>query len=155
MVLDDLPEVLDIEAASFPSPWPRSFFKAELRNPLARSSVLRAQFETHSRCAGYICTWFVRDELHILNLAIHPALRRRGLGDRLLGHALQEGVEAGLGLATLEARPSNQAALALYRKAGFRPVGIRPNYYYDTREDAVAMNLSLAEWADRLRGGAK
>ncbi|MBI2061961.1 MAG: ribosomal protein S18-alanine N-acetyltransferase [Nitrospirae bacterium] len=142
---DDLPEVLDIERESFPTPWPQSFFRAEMRNPLARSYVLKAHFEDGGKCVGYLCSWFIHNELHILNLAVGSDFRRLGFGLRLLTHVLHLAVETGLTLATLEARPSNTPALNLYRKLGFRAVGVRPNYYYDTREDAVALLLDLPQ----------
>lgn len=144
---EDLDQVLDIERDSFPTPWPASFFKAEMRNPLARSYVLRAHFEEASSCVGYICAWFIHDELHILNLAIHPDFRRLGFGLRLLRHVLHLATESNLAIASLEARPSNAVALNLYRKLGFRAVGVRPNYYYDTREDAVALELDLTRYS--------
>lgn len=145
MIEEDLPDVMEIERKSFPTPWPRSFFRAELRNPLARSFILRAQFERGGACVGYICSWFVHNELHILNLAVDPAFRKLGFGQRLLTHAFGVARKAGLDVATLEARPSNAPALNLYRKLGFRTVGVRPNYYYDTREDAVALMLDLPQ----------
>jgi ribosomal-protein-alanine N-acetyltransferase len=93
---------------------------------------------------GYVCLWEIADELHITNIAVHPAHRRRGLGRSLLGGVIQDGRERGLRIVVLEVRPSNREALPLYESFGFRVVGRRRGYYYDTGEDALVMEASLA-----------
>jgi ribosomal-protein-alanine N-acetyltransferase len=85
----------------------------------------------------------VVDEMEILNIAVRPELRRRGLGARLLGLALGICAEMGVRLAALEVRTGNAPALALYARFGFVRVGLRRGYYADTGEDAVLMNLEL------------
>jgi len=94
--------------------------------------------------AGYICTWFVADEVQILNIAVSPMFRRQGFGRLLLGHALAEGIKNGARLAVLEVRRSNTAAQRLYETFGFAAVGERPGYYTVQPESAVIMHLSLA-----------
>lgn len=140
MRLEDLDEVLAIERASFSMPWSREAFVHELsRNRAARCSVIRLDH----RLVGYLCLWEVADELHITNLAIHPAYRRRGLARHLLGGVLADARARGLRLVGLEVRPSNVEARALYESLGFKVVGRRRGYYYDTGEDALVMEAAL------------
>jgi ribosomal-protein-alanine N-acetyltransferase len=141
MDLDDLEQVLWIERDSFSSPWRRDHFLHELRtNRYAVNRVLKSG----DRVLGYSCTWIVDDELRINNIAVHPDHRRQGLARRLLWDALHEARGRGCRRATLEVRPSNGAALRLYRQNGFVQVGRRRNYYRDEGEDALLMEAALA-----------
>lgn len=138
----DLEEVLAIERASFTMPWSRGAFLYELeQNRVARCYVVRED----GRLIGYICLWEVADELHITNVAVHPGLRRRGVGRALLSAVLDDARHRKLRLVVLEVRPSNVEALGLYESFGFRVVGRRQGYYYDTGEDALVMEAPLAE----------
>ncbi len=94
---------------------------------------------------GYIVFWLVADEMHLLNLAVHPEKRRRGVAGFLLREALRRSQALGAKAAWLEVRPSNTPALALYASFGFKEVGRRPGYYQDTREDAM---LLVLEWEE-------
>lgn len=138
----DLDAVLSIERASFSMPWSRGAFLYEMeQNQVARCFVVRDD----DRVAGYVCLWEVADELHITNIAVHPDLRRRGIARTLLARVLDDARQRSLRLVVLEVRPSNAEALALYESFGFRVVGRRRGYYYDTGEDALVMEASLAE----------
>jgi [ribosomal protein S18]-alanine N-acetyltransferase len=137
----DLDAIEEIERLSFPAPWPRAAFADELDRPWARLEVLREA--ATGRTLGFCNYWLVADELHILNVAVHPDARRRGHAARLLEHMLAAGREAHARVASLEVRVSNQAATALYRKRGFREVGLRPKYYANDGEDALLMDLDL------------
>jgi ribosomal-protein-alanine N-acetyltransferase len=138
----DLEEVLAIERASFSMPWSRGAFLYELeQNRVARCYVVRED----GRLIGYICLWEVADEVHITNIAVHPDLRRRGVGRSLLSAVLDDARQRKLRLVVLEVRPSNAEALGLYESFGFRVVGRRRGYYYDTGEDALVMEASLVE----------
>jgi ribosomal-protein-alanine N-acetyltransferase len=137
----DLDAVVKIERASLPSPWARTAFADELARPWARLEILR-----HAQSGGVVafCNyWLVADELHILNLAVRPEDRRRGHAARLLRHILDEAKRGGVRSISLEVRVSNHAASALYRKFGFREVGIRPKYYANNGEDALLMDLEM------------
>lgn len=137
----DLDEVLAIERASFSMPWSRGAFLYEMeQNRVARCAVVRED----GRVVGYICVWEVGDELHVTNIAVHPAVRRRGIGRTLLGRVMEEGRERGVRVVVLEVRPSNAEALALYESFGFKVIGRRRGYYYDTGEDALVMEALLA-----------
>ena len=138
----DLDAVMAIERLSFPTPWVRQAFSDELDRPWARLEVLR-QVAT-SRVVAYCNYWLVADELHILNVAVHPDERRRGHAARLLQHILDEACRTRTRVVSLEVRMSNHAAQALYRKFEFREVGTRPRYYADNGEDALLMDRELS-----------
>jgi ribosomal-protein-alanine N-acetyltransferase len=88
--------------------------------------------------------WHVADELHILNVAVHPDERRRGHAARLLRHILDEAKQEKVRVVSLEVRVSNHAAAALYQRFGFRAVGVRPKYYANDGEDALLMDLEMS-----------
>ena len=144
MAVSDLDQVLEIERASFPTPWTRAAFCYEIeQNKVARCTVLRGR----RGIVGYLCLWEIGHEIHVTNLAVHPEWRRRGMARQLLRAALIDGVARGVTLAFLEVRPSNTRALALYESLGFQVIGRRNGYYFDTGEDALVMEA-------RLGGGA-
>ncbi len=86
--------------------------------------------------------WRTPDQFHILNVAVDPGHRRCGIGRDLLAEALAEARRGGMPEVTLEVRPGNAPARAMYRSFGFREVGLRPRYY-DTGEDALVLTLEL------------
>ena len=138
----DLDAVMAIERLSFPKPWERQAFSDELARPWARLEVLR--LAATGSVLGFCNYWLVADELHILNVAVHPDERRHGHAARLLQHILDEAIRHKTRVVSLEVRVSNQAAQALYRKFGFREVGTRPRYYADNGEDALLMDRELS-----------
>lgn len=135
----DLDAILEIDEHSFPRPWPRSTFEAELARDVARLAVVEDR-----RVIAFCNYWLVAGEVHILAIATHPDHRRGGIGARLLAHALDEGQGIGYTMATLEVRRSNQPAIALYERAGFTTVHVRQRYYIDNNEDALVMTCELA-----------
>jgi len=143
MLEADLPQVVEIEKASMPSPWSRELFEEELRRPLAHYFVV----EVEGQVAGYMGYWQAPDEAHIINLAIGPAFRRRGLGEAMIERCMDFASKRGAKLATLEVREGNQAAQALYEKCRFRSIAIRKQYYSDNLEDAIVMIRELTEGA--------
>ena len=149
MTLDDVAAVHDIEAASFPVPWPDYAFRQEIQaNRMAHYLVVRVGAQT----VAYGGMWLMVDEAHITTFAVHPAWRRQRIGERLLLAFLDIAVDRGAHEATLEVRLSNLPARKLYEKYGFRPVGLRPRYYSDDNEDALIMTTeSLSDPAMRAR----
>ncbi len=141
--VEDLDEMLPIEAESFTAPWTRKMFEGELRgNSFARFLLARASNEGRpGKVAAYLCYWIVFEELRLMNLAVAPHARRRGLGTWLVRQALEEARQTTGRRAVLEVRASNEAARALYRNLGFRETGRRRQYYVDPVEDAVLMAL--------------
>ena len=146
----DLDEVLALEQVSFTEPWTRKMFLGELRgNAFAVNVVARAGEAGYDMgfaagtLLGYIMFWVVFEELHLMNLAVSPEARRRGLGATLVRHALSAGAERGVRTALLEVRASNLAALALYEGLGFAKKCLRKGYYDRPREDAVIMTFLM------------
>jgi ribosomal-protein-alanine N-acetyltransferase len=154
MRLRDLDEVLAIERASFPHPWSRHAFAYELTdNRVAHLWVIRAGEPAGVAAAapivGYLCLWLIADEVHVTNVAVHPDHRGRGVARHLLGTLLETYRQQGASRAALEVRPSNDSAVRLYERFGFRRVGLRKGYYFDSGEDALLMEARLEPPADR------
>jgi ribosomal-protein-alanine N-acetyltransferase len=129
----DLPQVIGIERRAFPTPWSLGMFVLELSKPsgVCLTAVSDGQLAGYLVCSRYADVW------HLMNLAVDPALRRQGIASSLLEQMLERaGREASY---TLEVRPSNVTAIALYERFGFRSAGTRRRYYHDTGEDAVIM----------------
>ena len=144
MRLDDLEEVLAIEAQGHPKPWTEKIFKEELEREWARLMVLRSEGREGSKVVAFCNYWLVHDEVHLLNIATAREARRQGHGRDLLLHIIEVAKERSCRVVTLEVRESNVAAQTLYLSHGFQSVGVRPKYYADNREDAVVMLLELA-----------
>lgn len=143
MTLDDLDEILEIEQHSFPTPWSKNIFLKELHSEFSKIFIATSDLLGWREVLGYISLWFVSEEVHILNLACHPDFRRRGVATGLLAYSLSLSFQMGVRNAFLDVRESNQEALSLYQKYGFKPVGIRKGYYSDTKEDAIVMLLEM------------
>jgi len=144
MTPEDMPEVMEIERIAFTNPWSPELLRRELTHDW--STILLAEEELAPgvrRLLGFAIFWVVHDELHILNVAVDPRHRRRGVARAVMHATLARGREPKCTMATLEVRRSNEAALALYRGLDFRAVGVRPNYYVDEGEDAIVMILDL------------
>ena len=139
----DLDHIMEIERSSFRAPWSRQVFVEELDRDWAHIDVVKERTSAGSRLVAFCNYWLVRDEVHILNIACHPVERRKGHASRLLAHVLEFARRHRCRFVTLEVRRSNQGAIKMYRSFGFRPVGIRPNYYVEDHEDAVVMLLEL------------
>jgi ribosomal-protein-alanine N-acetyltransferase len=133
--LGDLNAVERLEQRAYPTPWSRSMFASELAKP---TSICLGAFEGDD-LAGYVITSRYVDAWHIMNVAVDPDLRRRGVGTALLERLfeLTRGDER-RGY-TLEVRVSNDGAIQLYERLGFDARGLRRGYYTDNREDALIM----------------
>jgi len=138
--LDDLDVLWSIERASFPDPWSKASLKEEIESD---SPPLVAELD--GQVVAYLCVWGVLNERHITNLAVHPDVRRQGLGRRLLTSAIVEASSAGCQRLLLEVRPSNVTALKLYLGLGFVELYRRRGYYIKPSEDGLVMVLELRE----------
>ncbi len=136
MTLSDLPEVLEVEHLSYPTPWSRRAFVSELSEN-AYAHYLAAK--SNGRLIGYVGMWLVLDEAHITNVAVHPSFRSQGVGRLLMETAIHLTEEHGCRSITLEVRRSNLVAQSLYRSLGFQMTGLRKGYYTDNGEDALIM----------------
>jgi ribosomal-protein-alanine N-acetyltransferase len=132
---EDLDEVMNIERISFSSPWPVAAFLSEISNEYSLAFVAAAR----ERISGYICAQHVLDEGHILNLAVHPELRRKGIGNALAEETLDRLKKRGCRIFYLEVRMSNAPAMQFYEHLGFKKVGVRKKYYRSPLEDAALM----------------
>lgn len=146
--LVDLREIEEIERRSYPTPWSRSMFAGELAKP---SSICVGAFEAEGesgRLCGYLIVSRYVDAWHVMNVAVDPDHRGRGIATMLLERLFEVTAEDERRGYTLEVRVSNATAIGLYERLGFQARGIRRGYYTDNREDALIM------WKDPvLRGG--
>jgi ribosomal-protein-alanine N-acetyltransferase len=136
-----LRSVLRIEAQVYPRPWSLSLFVSELALRTSRGYFVA---RVDNSLVGYAGMMFAGDDAHVTTIAVDPEWHRHKIGTRLLVHLAREAVRRGARHLTLEVRVSNKPAQALYRRFGFRPAGIRKNYYVETNEDALVM------WADDI-----
>jgi [ribosomal protein S18]-alanine N-acetyltransferase len=133
----DLGAIEEIELRSYPTPWSRSMFAGELAKS---SSVCLGAFEPETgELLGYLIISRYVDAWHVMNVAVAPAHRRRGIASALLERLFELTAADGRRGYTLEVRVSNVGAIQLYERMGFRSKGIRRGYYTDNREDALIM----------------
>lgn len=142
----DLPQVIAIERRSFPTPWSLSMFVLELSRPsgVCLAAVEEGDYTDGSglmraspRLLAYLICSRYGDDWHLMNIAVDPDARRRGIATALLQELfVRAGGDTGY---TLEVRTSNAAAIRLYERFGFRAAGMRRRYYQDTGEDALIM----------------
>ena len=135
----DLEEVLAIEKNSFADPWSRRLFKETLSFPYSFNFVI--QGET-GKVLGYINFYLIGEEAHLLNFAIQPIWRKKGLATKLLSHAIDFLERRNAAHFFLEVREGNLDAIQLYRKFDFEVIGRRKRYYPETNEDALVMHFT-------------
>jgi len=139
--LAELDAIEAIEKRAYATPWSRSMFASELGK---RSSVCLGAF-AEERLIGYVVNARYVDAWHVMNVAVDPDFRRRGVATRLLERLFELTADDERRGYTLEVRVSNLDAIALYERLGFVSQGVRPGYYTDNREDALIM------WRDAAR----
>ncbi len=145
--LRDLNAIEAIERASYATPWSRSMFAGELAKP---SSISLGAFDTDTHeLLGFLIISRYVDAWHVMNVAVAPSHRRRKIATMLLDRLFDMTAGEGRRGYTLEVRVSNEVAIRLYERAGFKPRGIRRGYYTDNREDALIM------WKDPLPAPTK
>jgi ribosomal-protein-alanine N-acetyltransferase len=145
---EDRPTLAEIESEVFSDPWPGAAFDA-LLGPYAIAA------ERDGRVVGFVLGRAVADEGEVLNLAVVPDQRRRGVARALLDELLKYLTDDGVRLVFLEVRESNEGALAFYEKAGFERVGRRPGYYRLPREDALVMRRCIGADPGAQKNDAK
>ncbi len=126
----ELYQIMEIERASFSCPWSETMFLT------SGQEFILAFFD--KKIAGYICFSIVLDECHILNVAVHPDLRKKGIAQKMFDFLFEMGSETGIKFYYLEVKKTNIPAINFYKKNGFKELGIRKGYYEDGT-DAIVM----------------
>jgi len=139
----DAESLVGIERRSFSDPWSEASFREALTSPW----TFRLIADTGRGVAGYLIGREVAATGEVLNLAVAPEFRRRGIGGALLGAGLTAFRRRRVDEVFLEVRESNLSAQALYLGHGFRPVGQRSSYYRNPREDALVLRLEMTQRA--------
>ncbi len=163
MEWDDIDQVAAIEREAFPTLWPPTSYRREIKNRMAEYLVCVQEGEyvavapkayglarifrrkrqeppkMRRRIVGFVGLWFMAGDAHIVAIAVREESRRLGLGELLLIGGIELSIARAAQVVTLEARVSNEPAKALYAKYGFAQVGLRRGYYADNREDAAIM----------------
>ena len=132
-------QIAQLEKICFSDPWSEKSVASELDNKLAFWLVAVEE----ERVAGYIGSQTVMDETDMMNVAVHPDFRRKGIAEALVNTLVENLQKMGSRCLTLEVRASNAPAIALYEKLGFSEIGRRKNYYRNPREDALILRK---EW---------
>jgi ribosomal-protein-alanine N-acetyltransferase len=142
--VDDIADVAAIHVAAFAESEPEALSRAiaSLHEELGRAWAHVRVALRGGACLGASVVWVVADELHVLDVATHPAHRREGVGRTLVRDILALAKDRRARHLYLEVRRSNVAAITLYRSAGFAAVGVRRRYYSDD-EDAIEMSLEI------------
>lgn len=140
MNLGDVDAVLEVEKQAFQTPWSRQAFVDEMQHDLSYYLVLVKE----GQIIGYGGMWLIVDEAHVTNVAVLPEFRGSGLGKLLMSSMIDHAKKRGAVSMTLEVRVTNEVAKGLYTFFGFKPSGVRRNYYTDTKEDALVMWCSFS-----------
>ncbi len=136
---EDAAAVAELEKKCFSDPWT----EAGLKDSLKRATYRMLTAKENGNVVGYIGAYMAADELNITNVAVDPQYRRQGIGEKLLDEMIRLAEQNRMTTIYLEVRISNQAAISLYRKAGFDNAGIRKNFYDNPKEDAKIMCMYL------------
>lgn len=142
--------VMAIEKQVYPRPWSPSLFLAEMSEERNRTYLVAKVGRELVGYAGLNC-W--GDEAHVTTIAVNPEWHRRKIGTRLLYELVRSAQDMGATAVSLEVRVSNWGAQRMYAEFGFRPVGVRKNYYQEVSEDALVMwvdGIQSPEYCDRI-----
>ena len=134
MEMADIASALEIERKAFPTPWSTAMFVLEL----SKASSICIAATAKGELIGYLIAARYAQIWHVMNVSVDPANRRGGVATALMRELFRL-ADSGRTHYTLEVRVSNNAAIAMYERCGFRPAGTRPGYYADNREDALIM----------------
>lgn len=142
-VFEDIDQFMAIETQSFSDPWSKKGFEDALSYDYSYMVTARCL----GKVAGYCCLYYVLDEGEIVNVAVAPDFRGRGVGFSMLSSLIQYGREQGVSRFLLDVRVSNHPAIALYKKSGFKPLALQKNFYQNPSEDAWLMELITAVYS--------
>lgn len=137
MTHDDIDSILQIEELCYGAHhWSKESFQTELSNKI---STYLCILNEEDKCIGYMGFWKIVDEAHITNISIHPNFQNQKLAHKLILTMIEECYREKIKYITLEVRISNEKAIHLYEKFGFKSLGLRKKYYQDNNEDALIM----------------
>ena len=142
--------IMAIEQEVYPRPWSADLFLTEIAEPANRAYFVGRVHRQVVAYGGVLC---FGDEGHITTIAVHPDWHRHKIGTRVIYELIAAAIEMGARAISLEVRVSNWAAQRLYGEFGFRPVGVRKNYYAEIKEDALIMwvdDVQSADYLDRI-----
>ncbi|MBQ6456973.1 MAG: ribosomal protein S18-alanine N-acetyltransferase [Mogibacterium sp.] len=137
----DVPALARIERESFAHPWSAEQITRDI---VANDRAFVAVAVLDGEPVGYADMWIVAGEAQLYNIAVAPEYRGAGIGSILMKYMAKTAARAGCRTMTLEVRRSNEPAISMYRKGGFRDSGIRKGYYADNKEDAVLMDREIS-----------
>lgn len=157
-----LPSAVELDQLALGGLWTQDGYRREMDSPNSDLLILTSGHAAQPQTIIAMgCLWAILEEAHITVLAVRPQYQRQGAGQAILVALLDAARHRGLEWATLEVRPSNHAAIALYQKYGFIEVGRRRHYYADTGEDALILwrkglhypdfAEALAQWKNEAR----
>ena len=132
-------QVAELEKVCFSDPWSESSVASELNNPLSLWLIA----EEDGALCGYVGSQTVLDETDMMNIAVRPDCRRKGIAAALISELVGQLKERGSHILRLEVRESNAPAIALYESLGFAQLGLRKNYYRNPKENALILGK---EW---------
>jgi ribosomal-protein-alanine N-acetyltransferase len=142
--------VMAIERQVYPRPWSPNLFISEMNEEHNRAYIVAKVERDLVGYAGLIC---YGEEAHVTTIAVEPKWHRVKIGTRLMYELMSSSIDMGARAVSLEVRVSNWGAQRMYGEFGFRPVGVRKNYYQEIGEDALIMwadDIQSAEYLDRL-----
>lgn len=150
----DISNIYEIEQETYGKfGWSKNIFKTELSNQFSRYYVFEKANE-EKKIIGYIGCWLIGEEGHITTLVVLQKYRRNHIADILLYNLINSLQKEGINWLTLEVKVSNTAAINLYKKFGFKELGIRKNYYQDNNEDALLLwseNINSELFKEKLK----
>ena len=141
-IAEEIPEILALDQLCFNGIWSENGYRREIDSDKSTLLTLSVEDSEKFKIIGIGCYWSIVEESHITLLGIHPDYHRQSLGSFLLYTLLKDAVDRKLERATLEVVTSNEVAINLYKKFGFKVAGNRKNYYPKTGEDALILWLN-------------
>ena len=133
MTTEDAKDLAELDKVCFSVPWSEKSFLEEAENPLAKYFVAKIE----DKIVGYGGIWLVSGEGQITNIAVHPEMRKKGIASKILEELIKSAEDCGQ--IFLEVRESNNAAISLYEKHGFKNCGVRKNFYHSPVENGIVM----------------
>ena len=138
----DIPRIMEIEQASFITPWTEGMFRSQLK---FKDRMINFVLLESGVIVGYAAVCIAHDEIHLLSIAVAPEKRTRGFGEKMLVAVMKSGRARGAVRVILEVRAGNETARRFYRAHGFSEIGMRRAYYADTGEDAIVMEFIFGD----------